>query len=113
MSISPPTLRQWMTDAGIWLTRREKTKQIYQPRNRRECVGELIQIDGSDHHWFEDRAERCTLLVFIDDATSRLMELRFVESESTFAYFDTTERYLKRHGKDPPNGGPLQESGGR
>src|SRR6266481_1003231 len=55
----------------------------------RDHAGELIQIDGSDHRWFEDRAAPCTLLVFIDDATSRLMELRFVASESTFAYFET------------------------
>ena len=47
----------------------------------------LVQIDGSEHRWFEDRAAACTLLVFVDDATSRLMELRFVASESTFALF--------------------------
>jgi len=56
-------------------------------------------IDGSDHRWFEDRAAPCTLLVFIDDATSRLMELRFVPSESTFAYFETLKSYLQHHGK--------------
>ena len=55
--------------------------------------------DGSDHYWFEDRGDKCTLIVFIDDATSQLMELRFVPSESTFAYFDCTERYLHRFGK--------------
>jgi hypothetical protein len=58
---------------SIWLPRAER-KRIQQPRRRREHVGELIQIDGSDHRWFEDRATPCTLLVFIDDATSRLME---------------------------------------
>jgi len=62
-------------------------------------VGELIQIDGCDHEWFEDRAPRCTLLVYVDDATSRLMELRFVKSESTFDYFEATRSYLERHGK--------------
>ena len=51
-------------------------------------MGELIQVDGCDHWWFEDRGRRCTLLVFIDDATSRLMQLRFVRTESTFAYFE-------------------------
>src|SRR3979411_2092384 len=51
------------------------------------------------HRWFEDRAAPCTLLVFIDDATSRLMELRFVPSESTFAYFETLKSYLQHHGK--------------
>ena len=97
--IGVSTLRQWMIDTGSWQTRRKVKKRVYQPRNRRECVGELIQIDGSDHYWFEDRGDKCTLLVFIDDATSQLMELRFVPSESTFAYFNCTERYLQRFGK--------------
>src|SRR6202021_1188416 len=68
-------------------------------RPRGAHVGELIQIAGSDHRWFEDRAAPCTLLVFIDDATSRLMELRFVPSESRFAYFETLKSYLQRHGR--------------
>src|ERR1700704_5752789 len=62
-------------------------------------VVDLLQIDGADHRWFEDRAAPCTLLGFIDDATSRLMELRFVPSESTFAYFETLKSYLQHHGK--------------
>ncbi len=82
----------------IWVSRAER-KRIQQPRYRREHVGELIQIDGSEHRWFEDRAASCTLLVFVDDATSRLMELRFVASESTFAYFEALKAYLGRHGK--------------
>lgn len=44
-----------MSEAGLWVPRRQRTAKIYQPRNRRHCVGELIQIDGSDHHWFEER----------------------------------------------------------
>jgi hypothetical protein len=96
--VSRETLRCWMRKAGIWLPRAER-KRIQQPRHRREHVGELIQIDGSDHRWFEDRAAPCTLLVFIDDATSRLMELRFVPSESTFAYFETLKSYLQDDGK--------------
>ena len=44
---------------------------MHQPRLRRTCIGELIQIDGSEHHWFEDRGPACTLLVYVDDATSR------------------------------------------
>src|SRR4029078_11757241 len=66
---------------------------------RRACVGELIQIDGSDHAWFEGRAEACTLLVYIDDATSRLMQLHFVPTESTFAYLEAPRPSLERHGK--------------
>ena len=98
LSVSRETLRNWMRQAGIWMCRTER-KRIQQPRHRREHVGELVQIDGSEHRWFEDRAAPCTLLVFVDDATSRLMELRFVASESTFAYFEALKVYLGRHGK--------------
>jgi len=81
------TVRQWMIAADLWKDRRARLKPVHQPRYRRECLGELIQIDGSEHWWFENRGPRCTLLVYIDDATSRLMHLQFVESESTFDYF--------------------------
>lgn len=97
--ISVATLRRWMIEAELWLPRRLRERRVYQPRYRRECFGELVQIDGSDHHWFEDRGPPCTLLVYIDDATGRLLELRFVPSESTFDYFLSTKRYLQRYGK--------------
>jgi hypothetical protein len=97
--VSVETLRKWMIDAELWVTRRSRVGRVHQPRHRRSCVGELIQIDGCDHEWFEDRAPRCTLLVYVDDATSRLMEIRFVDSESTFDYFASTQSYLIRHGK--------------
>ena len=58
-----------------------------------------MQIDGSEHAWFEGRAVKCTLLAFVDDATSRLMHLRFVASESAFDYFRATRSYLETHGK--------------
>ena len=70
-----------------------------QPRRRRDCLGELVQIDGSEHAWFEDRSPPCTLLAFVDDATSRLLQLRFVASESAFDYFRSTRAYLEAHGK--------------
>ena len=63
-------------------------------------LGELIQIDGSEHWWFEDRGPQCTLLVYIDDATSRLMHLQFVASESRpSTILQATRAYLERHGK--------------
>lgn len=99
LAVSVETLRRWMIEAEIWIPRSQRTRRVYHPRHRRSCVGELIQIDGCDHEWFEDRAPRCTLLVYVDDATSRLMELRFVKSESTFDYFEATRSYLERHGK--------------
>ncbi len=99
LALSVETLRQWMTEDGLWIPRARREPRIQQPRRRRPCRGELIQIDGCDHEWFEERAPRCTLLVFVDDATSALMELRFCESESAFSYFTAMRSYLERHGK--------------
>jgi len=62
-------------------------------------MGDLVQVDGCEHWWFEDRGKQCSLLVFIDDATSRLMQLRFVRTESTFSYFAALRAYLEAHGK--------------
>src|SRR6266853_1137482 len=98
-SVSRETLRGWMIADGLWQDRRHRLPSPHQPRRRRDCLGELVQIDGSEHAWFEDRAAPCTLLGFVDDATSRLMQLRFVASESAFDYFRTTRAYLEAHGK--------------
>lgn len=83
LKLSVETLRQWMIAEGIWQFKQRKTKQVFQMRERRSRLGELVQIDGSPHAWFEDRAESCTLIVFIDDATSQLLYLRFVPAETT------------------------------
>ena len=99
ITVSKETLRKWMIEAGIWESRIERKKRVHQPRNRRECFGELIQIDGSLHWWFEDRGPQCSLLVFIDDATSKIVQLRFAPSESTFDYFHTTKAYIDQYGK--------------
>src|SRR6266436_5421080 len=97
--LAKETVRCLMTEAGLWIPRRQRPPKIHQPRARRACLGELIQIDGSDHAWFEERAPACTLLVYVDDATSRLMALHFTASESTFSYFEATRAYLERYGK--------------
>lgn len=97
--ISRETLRHWMTAEGLWTARKRRRRAVHQPRRRRDCVGELVQIDGSDHAWFEARGDRCTLLAFIDDATSRAQHLRFVPSESTFEYFRSVRAYVEAHGK--------------
>ena len=95
LRVSRETLRSWMIQAGVWRPRAER-KRFHQPRHRREHLGELIQIDGCEHRWFEDRGPPCTLLVFVDDATSRLMALGFVPSESTFAYFEVLSAIWRR-----------------
>lgn len=99
LHISKETLRKWMIGAELWIPKNIRLKRVHQPRNRRECYGDLIQIDGSPHDWFEGREPKCTLLVYIDDAIGHLMECQFVVSESTFSYFDSTRRYLEKHGK--------------
>ena len=115
-AVSRETLRGWMIADGLWVDRRHRLPSPHQPRRRRDCLGELVQIvarwrarahDGSEHAWFEDRGPVCTLLAYVDDATSRrtdcvrrgLMELRFVPSESAFAYFAATRAYIEAHGK--------------
>src|ERR1700751_1386930 len=98
-AFSSETVRKWMIEDGLWLDRKQRQKRVHQPRPRRDCVGELVQVDGSEHWWFEDRGPQCTLLVFVDDATSQLLHLQFVESESTFAYFHATRAYLEAWGK--------------
>jgi hypothetical protein len=99
ITLGRETLRLWMIDAGPWRDRKRRRKHVHQPRYRRDCVDELVQVDGCEHWWFEDRGPQYTLLVFIDDATSRLVHLQFVESESTFAYFKATRTYLEAWGK--------------
>lgn len=97
--LSKETLRKLMIADGLWTERRARRARVYQPRYRRDCLGELIQIDGSTHWWFEDRGPQTSLLVFIDDATSRLMQLTMVPSESAFAYMQATRAYIEAHGK--------------
>ena len=99
IKLSSEALRHWMIAEGLWKSRAKPKPKTYQPRYRRECLGELVQIDGSHHDWFEGRAEKCCLLVFIDDATGRLMTLLFSEVESTYDYMNATRQYIEQHGK--------------
>ncbi len=88
-----------MIEEDLWKPRKVKKVVTHQLRERRACFGELIQIDGSPHDWFEERADPCVLLVFIDDATGKLVQLRFVDSESFFSYAQAAEDYFRRCGK--------------
>lgn len=98
ITLSVETVRKHMIAAGYWKPRRGKAIHIHPMRDRRSRRGELIQIDGSPHDWFEGRAARCCLLVFIDDATGELMELQFVDTETTLGYMAALERHIQRHG---------------
>ena len=99
LKLSDESVRQLMIAEDLWKPRKAKKVVVHQLRERRACFGELVQIDGSPHDWFEGRAEACVLLVFIDDATGKLLQLRFVESESFFSYCQAAEEYFQRCGK--------------
>jgi transposase len=99
VKISNESVRQLMLAEGLWKAQKARKVVAHQMRERRACFGELVQVDGSPHDWFEGRAAECTLLVFIDDATGKLGQLLFVESESFFSYCRATKGYLTRHGK--------------
>jgi hypothetical protein len=96
--LSKETVRQIMIAAKLWRPKRGARAAIYALRERRPRFGELVQIDGSAHAWFEDRGPRCCLLVFIDDATSRLTQLRFVPQECTLGYMQTLHGHIQQHG---------------
>lgn len=99
VAMSKETLRKLMVGAGLWIPKSARQMALHQPRERRACLGELVQIDGSHHRWFEQRGEACTLLAYIDDATGRLLQLHFAETESTLSYFEATQRYIERQGR--------------
>jgi hypothetical protein len=96
--ISTFTLRQGMVRKELWTSRKAKSRHRAW-RERRSCVGELVQLDGSDHDWFEGRGPRCVLLIYIDDATSRILYGEFVTVEDAQNLLSATRHYLKRHGR--------------
>lgn len=71
---------------------------MHQRRERRACFGELVQIDGSPHAWFENRGSECCLIVFIDDATSNVLYAQFEPAETTAAYFRGLYSHIKNYG---------------
>ena len=99
ITVSEEKVRLLMISEGIWRAKQHKQVIIHTYRERRSCVGELVQLDGSPHRWFEDRADSCTLLAYIDDATSRIMDGEFANYEGTFTLFSATEHYLQMYGK--------------
>jgi len=92
-------LRRSMIAAGLWKAKQKRRDYVHQARDRRDCFGELIQVDGSLHKWFEERGPMCTLLAYIDDARSSVVYAEFVKSESTWSYFEATKRYFRALGK--------------
>jgi transposase len=99
LKISDERVRQLMIEEGLWKARKARKMVVHQMRERRACFGELVQLDGSAHDWFEGRAPACSLLALIDDATGRLGELLLVESESFVSYCRAAQGYFSRYGK--------------
>lgn len=97
ITISRETLRQWLIAENLWHPHQQKARPR-PPRARRTCFGELVQIDGSPHDWFEKRGPRCTLLLAIDDATGCVGAARLVKAETTNGYFGLLEQYFTKHG---------------
>ena len=97
--LSVSSVRNVMIQNGLWHPKEIRELKVHPLRPRRSKMGELIQLDGSEHDWFEGRGPRCTLLVFIDDATSETLHLKFVKSENTFDYFEASREYIEKHGR--------------
>jgi len=90
------TLRRWLLVAGIW--RSSRRREVHRAaRERRPRRGDLVQIDGSEHDWFEGRGPRAVLMVMIDDATNTTLA-RFYPAEDTAAAYDIFERYVRLYG---------------
>lgn len=98
ITINPETLRLKMIQEGLWKAKVKKVNRHY-CRERKECLGEMVQLDGSPHHWFENRNEPYTLIAFIDDATSRVLWLEFAANESTESLMTSTRSYIEQFGR--------------
>lgn len=96
LRVDHETLRRWLLAKALWSVKRRRQKHR-QWRERKACFGELVQMDGSHHDWFEGRRARAVLMVMIDDATNRTYA-RFFEEETTRAAFDTFEGYVRCYG---------------
>jgi transposase len=97
LHVSPDTLRRWLLAAGLWEARRKRDKHR-QRRPRRECFGELVQMDTSIHNWLEGRGQTMALIAMIDDATSRI-QAGFYPGETLQGHFDLLGRWLRKHGR--------------
>ena len=94
--LSEETLRQWLIGAGLWSARRRGAAHR-QWRERRACWGEMVQMDGSNHDWFEGRRGRASMMVMIDDATN-WTHAKFFESETTAAAMTVFGEYVGHYG---------------
>ncbi len=96
LSISEETLRGWLLESGDW--KRVRKRRRHRPwRERKGHRGEMVQIDGSHHAWFEERGDPCVLMGYVDDATGDVVG-RFYDYEGTMPAMDSFKRYIRRRG---------------
>ena len=96
IKINDETLRLWLLGAGISYNKR-KVRPHRQWRQRKACFGQMIQLDGSHHDWFEGRGQKCVFMGYIDDATGRPFG-RFYAYEGTLPAMDSLKNYIKKYG---------------
>jgi transposase len=96
IEVSKETVRTWLIEAGQWQKGR-KARTHRQWRERKDCLGEMLQMDGSHHDWFEGRRPKCVLMAYIDDATNKVYG-RFYEYEGTIPAMESFKRYIRKHG---------------
>lgn len=99
IAIGKESLRTLLTETGIWVPKKSIQASVHIWRDRKDCVGELVQLDGSHHDWFEGRAPQCCLIAFIDDATSQVVWMELAPSESTESLLKALGNYLESWGK--------------
>jgi hypothetical protein len=90
------TLRRWLLAAQKRTVRRRRQRHR-QWRERKPCLGAMVQLDGSHHDWFEGRRAKCVLMVMVDDATGRVWA-QFFEEETTRASYDVLEGWVRKYG---------------
>jgi transposase len=96
IKIGKETLRRWLMEAGLHKKRRKpRPHRLY--RERKQSFGEMAQVDGSEHAWFEDRGPKASFLGFIDDATNNVFG-RFYTHEGTMPALDCFYRYAQKYG---------------
>ncbi len=99
LSLSVSSVRRLMLQEELWQGKTRKQKRVFQLRDRRSKEGELEQVDGSPHAWFEERGPKCSLLHYVDDASGKIKAGIFAPSETIWSYFDLFKIYLRKHGK--------------
>lgn len=99
LKISISTIRTLMIEKELWNPKRLKKKRVFHYRDRRSRKGEMMQMDGSAHDWFEGRAAKCSLIYTVDDATGEIMAARFEPTETMWGYFELMKDHLTIHGR--------------